>query len=453
MKHPLLFITLFLSVTIGLSQNLRTYEGKTIDAENNEVLPFVKLQLQPSGLGTLSNSEGEFSLKIPEHAWQDELVIYHLGYEKLQIKLGDYSPQQSLEIQLEPRSYELEAVLITPQDPRDLIRQALENYADNHPFYTRKMTAFYRETSSINDTLLDIAEAVIDAYVYADEAGANYQSKVKPVKVRRLTNRSPNDTLMDINLTGSHLNPSLQKRPDKIAIDKGLELKSFMNPETFKFYSYQIKGVTEYYGRQVYIIHFDQNKRFGSKLYTGEIYLDLKTLAFARVKYQFSELGKRFRFTQLAEGFKMGLMKGLLRMGGIRIDILQHNVQIDYEFNRSDGLWHKHFVKEGFHLWLKLPKWMFNLMLKQSDEMSKSERKDFISQLKPTYSIVGSSELLITKIEKASSVPKDKSWTNTYDPLKENLVNNDDPFWKSYNYIKPSASLQLMEQRIRQQLE
>ena len=70
---------------------------------------------------------------------------------------------------------------------------------------------------------------------------------------------------MDIDLTGSNLNPALQKRPDDTGIGGELELKSFLNPETFKFYTYEIKGITEFYGRQVYIIHFDQDKRFGSK--------------------------------------------------------------------------------------------------------------------------------------------------------------------------------------------
>lgn len=112
MKH-LLLITLLLSVKISFSQT--TLKGK-IFGENQKVLPYCKIGIENTFVGTLSNEDGFFTLEIPSEYRNNDIKISFIGYQDLQVKMEDISLYEDLVFSLKPKDYEIEDITVTPKE-------------------------------------------------------------------------------------------------------------------------------------------------------------------------------------------------------------------------------------------------------------------------------------------------------------------------------------------------
>src|SRR5579859_3890033 len=74
--HTLLLLILFLSPPLYAQSVVK---GKVID-ENNQGLPGVTILIKGTSTGTTSDSDGVFSLSIPEGASDPILVFSFIGY-------------------------------------------------------------------------------------------------------------------------------------------------------------------------------------------------------------------------------------------------------------------------------------------------------------------------------------------------------------------------------------
>ncbi len=85
--------------------------GRVLDKADNSPLPGVNIVVKATGLGTVSNLEGQFGLAVKEeHAGNLELVISFIGMETQTVNVGN---RTYLEIFMEESVNELEQVVIT----------------------------------------------------------------------------------------------------------------------------------------------------------------------------------------------------------------------------------------------------------------------------------------------------------------------------------------------------
>ena len=106
MTRFFLLILLFSLLTIpALAQSL---EGSVTDDEGMPIV-FASIQVEGSRLGTITNTEGKFSLTLTPGTY--ELIVKHLGFEDqvVQVKIPD---QQAIDIVLVTDEVELDAVEI-----------------------------------------------------------------------------------------------------------------------------------------------------------------------------------------------------------------------------------------------------------------------------------------------------------------------------------------------------
>lgn len=117
MKHYFLFLFSLVSNIIFGQFSL---EGKIIDGEFNDVLPFANIQLSHINpdiysTGGTSDFDGNFIFNdIPEGEY--ELTVSFVGYESqkiVSINITASNPKQIFEIVLKPASSQLEEVIIT----------------------------------------------------------------------------------------------------------------------------------------------------------------------------------------------------------------------------------------------------------------------------------------------------------------------------------------------------
>jgi len=67
---------------IGFDQ----YKGKIMDSDSKKPLVFATLTVENTNISTISNTEGEFALKVPESMKEGNVIVAFLGYKNKSIK-------------------------------------------------------------------------------------------------------------------------------------------------------------------------------------------------------------------------------------------------------------------------------------------------------------------------------------------------------------------------------
>ncbi|MEN8794055.1 MAG: carboxypeptidase-like regulatory domain-containing protein, partial [Flavobacteriales bacterium] len=86
--------------------------GKIIDEQTKEPIPYATVFLSDLGIGTTTNSEGEFEFKneIPNH---NIIKISALGYSDIILEINEETNRSELKISLTPKHYHLHEVIVT----------------------------------------------------------------------------------------------------------------------------------------------------------------------------------------------------------------------------------------------------------------------------------------------------------------------------------------------------
>ena len=61
--------------------NFTEYTGEVLDADSKKALVFATLTVDNTNVTTITNSEGQFSLKVPNEFKGNSLTIAFLGYK------------------------------------------------------------------------------------------------------------------------------------------------------------------------------------------------------------------------------------------------------------------------------------------------------------------------------------------------------------------------------------
>jgi TonB family protein len=131
-----------LSRSAALSQNTRTITGKVISAEDDEGLPGVNVILKGSTKGTISDTEGNYSIDVPA-AQEAVLVFSYVGFISEEVSVTDKS---EMIVAIEPDITSLSEIVVIgygAQAKRDLTGavSAFENETQDTYNYVPPMPA------------------------------------------------------------------------------------------------------------------------------------------------------------------------------------------------------------------------------------------------------------------------------------------------------------------------
>jgi hypothetical protein len=158
---PALFFLFSLSLSL-FCQSKRVITGVIIDKKTKEFLPFASISIKNLLTGTISNEKGDFSILIPEHLQNDTLVVNYIGYEQYLIDLG--SINTLLKIELEPKTIELNEVIIQSLSPEDYLKRAIKKIKENYALESFQTISYYKEDLKENKVLIKNQEAIIKSY-------------------------------------------------------------------------------------------------------------------------------------------------------------------------------------------------------------------------------------------------------------------------------------------------
>ncbi len=262
----------------------RIFSGKIINAKSKTVVPYVSVGILNTTKGTISNQNGEFSLKIPLKYRDSIVYISSLGFKSREYSVSTLSSKKQI-IQLQPEYISIQEVIIRNEDPTQIVKKAIYNAKNN---YVRKkclITSFYREGVIKNKTLNNYSEALIKILKTPYKIIAN-SDKIKVVKSRKFINVLQKDTLPVKLKNGLYSSLNL----DIVRNNFG-----FFNPEGIQNYNYRLIDIVPFNNHTLFVIEFIQKKYIKTSLYQGKLYIDNKTFALISAEFQINLKSKNNR--------------------------------------------------------------------------------------------------------------------------------------------------------------
>ncbi len=386
----------------------RTFTGKVIDNTTKKPVVFANVYLIGSSLGTVTNAEGEFVLKVPVTELNRKVGFSYLGYQNIVIALSDMKEKDNV-VKLETSAVSLDAVVIRTDDPLDLLRMAFRKINENYKSDPEMLIGFYRETVKQNKSYVAVAEAVLDVYKSSYNSMMDFD-RVQIYKGRKSQDVKKMDTLMF----------KLQGGPrTSFLLDVVKNPGELLSEEYLENYNFRFAGFATIDGRDNYVIEFDQKENVELPLYKGRIYLDTKNMAFSRLEFSLSDKALVLASSDLVRKKPMDL----------RVDVLGADYLVNYRI--LNDKWYLNHVRSELTFRCNWKKKRYNSTYTTALEMAVTDR-DTININKSKYK----------DQSKSSDIFADK--VNAY---------KDENYWGEYNYIKPDESIESVINKLNRKLK
>ncbi|MDZ7658768.1 DUF5686 and carboxypeptidase-like regulatory domain-containing protein [Fodinibius sp.] len=156
---------LFLLFICSSVQAQKKISGTVIDAQTKETLPSANILINDTYRGTITNSNGNFSLTIPDSLLPATLLIRYIGYETQQLTITKNSSAKQ-NISLNPSVTEMEEIVVTDEDPgMRIMREVIKRKQQwRKQLETYRAEAYTRQTLSNDTAIVSITESVSEVF-------------------------------------------------------------------------------------------------------------------------------------------------------------------------------------------------------------------------------------------------------------------------------------------------
>jgi len=392
----------------GETDSYAEFRGKIVEKKTGISLAFASISVIGQNISTISNSEGEFSIKVPKETPDPKVMISFIGFRNKTISLNDLKPGKT-KIEMEPTLIQLPELNVISKDAEVLMRAVIEKKGVNYFNTQTLMTAFYRETIKKNRSYVSLSEAVVE--VNKQPYTSTKSDGVKLYKARKKADYSKLDTLT-FKLQGGPFNSlylDIMKNPDYLFTD-----------DMFANYEFTFDRSTHADKKLIYVLDFKQRTFKTEPLYYGKLYIDAQTLALKSAVFSLN-------ITDREAAATMFIMK---KPFNAKVFPTETKYRIDYL--EKDGKWYYSYSRIELGLKIIWKKRLFNTNYYSTVEMavtdwgkgSENKTLDFKEKLRPTVIISDEASGFI-----------------------------DHQFWGEYNVIEPEKSIDTAIKKIQKQLE
>jgi len=383
------------------------YKGSVTDQESRSPLAFASLALNGTNIATVTNSEGEFALKVPKNLTEGKVTVAFIGYKNKIMNLSEFKPEKT-RIELELLVITLNEVRVFPKDPELLIRAVMNKRSENYFNEQTLMSAFYRETIKKRRTYVSLSEAVVE--IHKQPYMSSRVDAAQLYKARKSTDYSKLDTLA-FKLQGGPLTTlymDIMKNPEMVFTD-----------DMIGNYEFTLENITKINERLIYVLAFKQRSHITEPLYFGKLFIDTESLAITSATFNLNVENK-----SLASD--MFIKK---KPAGARVYPTVASYHIDYR--EKDGKWYFSYSRGQITFKVDWNKRLFNTVYESTIEMA------------------------ITDWEKTTDKP-----VKMADRMKPGVVLTDEisgfadrEFWGEYNVIEPEKPIESAIRKIQKKLE
>lgn len=397
-----------LALQQGQEEEFNQYRGEVVDASTKKPLVFATLALEGTNISTISNTEGEFLLKIPKDKATGNVTVSFLGYESKSIPLADLKPNKnSISLSISVTQL-LEVNINAPKDARALVQETLAKKGTNYFDDPTLMTAFYRETIKRRRKNVSLSEAVVN--IYKTPYNSVRKDAVELYKARKSTDYSRLDTVA-LKLQGGPFNAlyvDIMKYPEYIFADGLIE-----------YYNFSFSRSTRINDKLIYVIKFDQRSGINEPLYQGELFIDVENKILTSAIYTLN-ITNREKASRL-----------FVRRKPAKVDVWPTEVAYRVDYREKGGKWYYGYSNVLMEFKVNWQDKLFNSVYSMTAEMA------------------------VTDWEKNSTgeLPKSKERIKKSIILSDEAIGFSDPdFWGEYNIIEPEKSIESAIKKIQRQL-
>ena len=411
-KHIILTTIAMWLVTIAtMAQGGLLVTGIVKDKETRQALANVNISVQGTNIGTVTNADGVFSLKASLDELGRGVVVSHLGYQNALVSADVLTAEgKRPTIWLAPTVFTLDMVNVFGGDPRALVEKAISRIAHNYAPHPHLFSAFYRETIQKRNRYIGVSEAVADVYKTDYKVRDAMRDRVRIMRGRRLESQKKSDTLA-VKIAGG---PNLP-----IFLDVAKNGEDLLSPDLIHCYHYQMQLPMSIDNRMQYVVAFEPRVVLDIPLYRGLLYIDQQTLTITRAEFQ----------VDLADQDKA--VRHILRKKpmGLRFKLSEVTYLVTYRY--QDGKAYLNYLRNLIRFKCDWKKRLFSSTFATTTEMVMVDRID-----RPTEAIRQREAF--------------KQQAIFYDVVEEYW--NED-FWKDYNIIEPTESLESAVKKLKKQLK
>lgn len=370
-------------------------KGHIYDNENKNVIPFATIGIIEENIGTITNTDGYFTLKVPASFSGTSLVVSHMGFMSQRIPIQLLN-EQDVDIYLSRRVISIQEVIIRYIDPISLVEKAIQQRAENNSREAVYLTSFYREGVQKNSRYISYSEAVFKVYK-SSYALSEHSDQVKLLKSRKIQNTSQRDTVF-LKLKAGVLSA--------LQLDIVKCVPGFLDLTPPLQYSYTYSDLVSYNARDAYAVTFTQNESIKDALFKGTLYID---------KESFAILGADF---EINPDFIEKAAEDLILKKSRKLIVKLEKINYSVSYTPYNGKYYLNHARCDIHL-----KTRFRNRLASDNFITFLE---FAACHIDTVNVVkfGKQEVL-----KPNAVFSDAPY------------NSDDSFWGDYNVIAPEAKL------------
>ena len=377
-------------------------KGRVVDNKSRDPLPFASVSIIGKNIGTITNEDGEFILKIPREMDSDTIGISSMGYRTFQIPVI----QADTTYKVYPLFMEfipIQEVIIRKADPIGILRAAMKAVPQNYSEIPSVYTSFYREAVEKNDQYAAMSEAILNMYCYPYDR-PDMQNLVKVFKSRKMFDANMLDTVI-LKLKGGIYTCLL--------LDLARNPAEFMREEYFHAYRYNMADIVYYNESPTYVVEFSPKASNNEALFKGRIYIDINTLAIRGADFSISP--SRIKY---ASGSMV-----LKKSRGMKVRTVDATYMVRY---RSVG--NKFYLNHvRFETWFKIRR------------KGKLFSNDF-----HTFTELAINNIDTTDVRKF----RFRELTRTDEVFFDQINSYDPEFWGHLNYIKPDEPIEEALKRI-----
>jgi hypothetical protein len=411
-QFALLCLAIICNISVISAQtpttNFKEIKGTVVDSKTNDPLIFTDLVIKDSNISTITNSDGEFLLKIPNSLSNATLIISRLGYEKKEMPISTIENNSKIEL-VEAATELNEIEIATFKDAKTLLETTLEKRKTAYNNDNTLMTAFYRETIKKRRRNASLSEAVVQ--IHKQPYNSFRKDGIELIKSRKNTNYNRLDTIA-IKLQGgpfSNLYTDIIKYPEFIFTTEDIDL-----------YEFSFGPSTQIDDNIVYVVNFKQKPNIITPLYYGKLYIDSKSLALTSAVYSLNVENKELSSQMY------------VRKKPRKVDVYPTEANYRVNYRTQNGKWQ--FTYSNISLTFKV-NWkgkLFNSIYTLSSEMAITDW-----------------EINDTKYAKI----RENIIRPTTVLVDETSGFSDPEFWGEYNIIEPEKSIESAIEKIRKQLK
>ena len=379
-------------------QQVTTIRGRVIDAETNQPLVFASIAVQGSNVSTVTNLDGEFTLKLTGTE-TGKLEFSFIGYKNRVMAIEEMKTNgQRNVISLETALIPIKEIIVKPLVPEEIIEQVISRFDENYPGVANDMTGFYRETIRKNRSYISIGEALVEVFK------APYQSDIRFDAVRIYKGRKSNDVeKMDTVLFKLQGGPTTT-----LYLDVVKNPETFLTREALAQYDLELSNIAMIDDRTNYVINFYQKPSITTPLYQGRLYIDIETYAVAQAEFSFNLENKELAASMFIRKKPMGMQ--------VTPELTSYMVR----FREQSGKWYFNHSRAEVKFKVDWKKKLFNTNYTTMSELAITDRTE---------------EDVVKFSNKERMKPTDF--------FTEEVAAFADPdFWGDYNVIEPDQSIE-----------